>query len=181
MLSPKRTKYRKAQKGNNRGTAYRGSDVSFGDFAMQATEPGRVTSRQIEAARMAFRDRGAFLADPRQRETQLARLLAPDYLAALARHIDDKRAADRTRAIRATRDVIERGGPGILFQPFVDLASGRTFGVEALARFGIVASPKFRHEPRGTITKFLIGNREIDHQISSHLAQRHHRAVTEYV
>jgi large subunit ribosomal protein L16 len=54
MLSPKRTKYRKAQKGNNRGTARRGSDVSFGDFAMQATEPGRVTSRQIEAARMAI-------------------------------------------------------------------------------------------------------------------------------
>src|SRR5579862_3851397 len=54
MLSPKRTKYRKTQKGNNRGTAYRGCDVSFGDFAMQAVEPGRVTSRQIEAARMAI-------------------------------------------------------------------------------------------------------------------------------
>jgi len=54
MLSPKRTKYRKAQKGHNRGTAYRGSDVSFGDFAMQALEPGRLTSRQIEAARMAI-------------------------------------------------------------------------------------------------------------------------------
>src|SRR5258708_39177992 len=54
MLSPKRTRYRKAQKGNNRGTAYRGRDVSFGDFAMQAVEPGRVTSRQIEAARMAI-------------------------------------------------------------------------------------------------------------------------------
>jgi large subunit ribosomal protein L16 len=54
MLSPKRTKYRKAQKGNNRGTAHRGSDVSFGDFAMQAVEPGRITSRQIEAARMAI-------------------------------------------------------------------------------------------------------------------------------
>jgi large subunit ribosomal protein L16 len=54
MLSPKRTKYRKAQKGDNRGTAYRGADVSFGDFAMQAMEPGRLTSRQIEAARMAI-------------------------------------------------------------------------------------------------------------------------------
>jgi large subunit ribosomal protein L16 len=54
MLSPKRTKYRKAQKGNNRGTSARGSDVSFGDFAMQAVEPGRITSRQIEAARMAI-------------------------------------------------------------------------------------------------------------------------------
>jgi large subunit ribosomal protein L16 len=54
MLSPKRTRYRKAQKGHNRGLAYRGSDVSFGDFAMQAAEPGRVTARQIEAARMAI-------------------------------------------------------------------------------------------------------------------------------
>jgi large subunit ribosomal protein L16 len=54
VLSPKRTKFRKAQKGNNRGTARRGADVSFGDFAMQAVEPGRVTSRQIEAARMAI-------------------------------------------------------------------------------------------------------------------------------
>src|SRR5579871_6787236 len=54
MLVPKRTKYRKSQKGNNRGTARRGSDVAFGDFAMQAVEPGRVTARQIEAARMAI-------------------------------------------------------------------------------------------------------------------------------
>ncbi|MCA9583997.1 MAG: 50S ribosomal protein L16 [Myxococcales bacterium] len=54
MLSPKRTKFRKMQKGNNRGIARRGSDVSFGDFAMQAVEPGRITARQIEAARMAI-------------------------------------------------------------------------------------------------------------------------------
>jgi large subunit ribosomal protein L16 len=54
VLSPKRTKYRKAQKGNNRGMAYRGSDVSFGDYALQAVGPSRVTSRQIEAARMAI-------------------------------------------------------------------------------------------------------------------------------
>lgn len=54
MLSPKRTKYRKMQKGHNRGIALRGSDVSFGDFAMQAIEPGRITARQIEAARMAI-------------------------------------------------------------------------------------------------------------------------------
>src|SRR3954470_3703271 len=54
QLLPKRTKFRKMQKGNNRGLAQRGSDVSFGDFAMQATEPARVTSRQIEAARMAI-------------------------------------------------------------------------------------------------------------------------------
>src|ERR1700721_3885739 len=54
MLSPKRTKYRKVQKGNNRGLAQRGVDVSFGGFGMQCTEPGRLTSRQIEAARMAI-------------------------------------------------------------------------------------------------------------------------------
>lgn len=54
MLSPKRTKFRKQQKGNLKGTAYRGSDVSFGDFALQVTEGGYVTARQIEAARMAI-------------------------------------------------------------------------------------------------------------------------------
>src|SRR5947207_12252606 len=54
MLSPKRTKFRKMQKGHNRGLAARGSDVDFGDFAMQAVEPGRLTARQIEAARMAI-------------------------------------------------------------------------------------------------------------------------------
>ncbi len=54
MLSPKRTKFRKMQKGRVRGVAQTGSDVSFGDFALQALEPARVTSRQIEAARMAI-------------------------------------------------------------------------------------------------------------------------------
>ncbi len=54
MLQPKRTKFRKMMKGRNRGMAYRGSDVSFGDFALQATGRGRITSRQIEAARMAI-------------------------------------------------------------------------------------------------------------------------------
>lgn len=54
MLSPKKTKYRKRQKGNQRGLAYRGSDVSFGDFGLQAVECGRITARQIEAARMAI-------------------------------------------------------------------------------------------------------------------------------
>ena len=54
MLSPKRTKFRKMQKGNTRGLAYRGSDVSFGDFGLQAMEPGKLTARQIEAARMAI-------------------------------------------------------------------------------------------------------------------------------
>ena len=54
MLSPKRTKYRKQQKGRNRGTAWKGSDVSFGDIALQATECMWVTARQIEASRMAI-------------------------------------------------------------------------------------------------------------------------------
>ena len=43
MLSPKRTKYRKMQKGNNRGIAWRGCSVSFGDFGLQCLEPGRLT------------------------------------------------------------------------------------------------------------------------------------------
>ena len=54
MLQPKRTKFRKQQKGKNRGVAWRGSDVSFGDFGLQATESSFVTSRQIEACRMAI-------------------------------------------------------------------------------------------------------------------------------
>jgi large subunit ribosomal protein L16 len=54
MLSPKRTKYRKMQKGDLRGLSMRGSDVSFGDYALQTLDPGRLTSRQIEAARMAI-------------------------------------------------------------------------------------------------------------------------------
>ena len=54
MLQPKRTKFRKQQKGKNRGVAWRGSDVSFGDFGLQATEHSFVTSRQIEACRMAI-------------------------------------------------------------------------------------------------------------------------------
>src|SRR5262249_35315736 len=54
MLSPKRTKFRKMQKGNNRGIATAGSDISFGDFGLQALESARLTSRQIEGARMAI-------------------------------------------------------------------------------------------------------------------------------
>ena len=54
MLAPKKTKFRKAQKGRRRGLAYRGSDVSFGDYGLQALEPGRLTARQIEAARRAI-------------------------------------------------------------------------------------------------------------------------------
>ncbi len=54
MLQPKRTKFRKQQKGKNRGLAWKGSDVSFGDFALQAVDHCLVTSRQIEAGRMAI-------------------------------------------------------------------------------------------------------------------------------
>lgn len=54
MLAPKRTKYRKQQKGRMRGVASRGSNVSFGDFGLQAVDCGRVSAREIEAARMAI-------------------------------------------------------------------------------------------------------------------------------
>ncbi|MAY82033.1 MAG: 50S ribosomal protein L16 [Deltaproteobacteria bacterium] len=54
MLSPKRVRWRKVQKGRMRGKAYRGSEVSFGDFGLQATECGRLTARQIEAGRIAM-------------------------------------------------------------------------------------------------------------------------------
>lgn len=54
MLSPKRVKYRRVQKGRMRGKAYRGSDLNFGDFGLQAVECGRITSRQIEASRVAI-------------------------------------------------------------------------------------------------------------------------------
>ena len=54
MLQPKRTKYRKQQKGKRRGLAQRGSSVSFGDYALQSVERGFLTSRQIEAGRMAI-------------------------------------------------------------------------------------------------------------------------------
>ena len=54
MLQPKNTKFKKQMKGRNRGLAHRGSKVSFGDFALKATTAGRVTARQIEAARRAI-------------------------------------------------------------------------------------------------------------------------------
>ena len=54
MLQPKRTKFRKQQKGRMRGKAYRGSEISFGEFGLQALECGRLTARQIEAARIAM-------------------------------------------------------------------------------------------------------------------------------
>jgi large subunit ribosomal protein L16 len=51
MLSPKRTKYRKQQRGRMRGKAYRGNKINHGDFALQSLEPSWLTSRQIEATR----------------------------------------------------------------------------------------------------------------------------------
>ena len=54
MLQPKRTKFRKQHKGRNRGLAHRGSKVSFGEFGLKAIGRGRITARQIEAARRAM-------------------------------------------------------------------------------------------------------------------------------
>ena len=54
MLQPNRTKYRKDQKGRNPGLATRGANVAFGDFGLKALERGRITARQIEAARRAI-------------------------------------------------------------------------------------------------------------------------------
>jgi len=54
MLAPKKVKWRKIQKGNMRGTDLRGNDVSFGDFGMMSLDCGWITSRQIEAARIAI-------------------------------------------------------------------------------------------------------------------------------
>ena len=54
MLQPKRTKFRKQQKGRNRGFAQRGNAVSFGEYGLKALDRGQLTSRQIEAARRAM-------------------------------------------------------------------------------------------------------------------------------
>jgi large subunit ribosomal protein L16 len=54
MLQPKRTKFRKRMKGRNRGLAQSGNKVSFGEFGLKAVERGRLTARQIEAARRAM-------------------------------------------------------------------------------------------------------------------------------
>ncbi len=54
MLQPKKTKYRKQQKGRRRGMAWRGNTLAFGDFGLQATERGWVSARELEAARVAL-------------------------------------------------------------------------------------------------------------------------------
>ncbi|MEK7871184.1 MAG: 50S ribosomal protein L16, partial [Nitrospirota bacterium] len=54
MLSPKKVKHRKMHKGRMTGKAYRGSDLSFGEFGLKALEPGWISARQIEAARIAI-------------------------------------------------------------------------------------------------------------------------------
>ena len=54
MLAPKRVKHRKTHKGKMRGKAQRGNSVSFGEYGLQALEPGWITSRQIEASRVAI-------------------------------------------------------------------------------------------------------------------------------
>ena len=54
MLTPKKVKWRKPQKGKMKGKAYRGNNITFGEIALQATECGYITNRQIEAARIAM-------------------------------------------------------------------------------------------------------------------------------
>ena len=54
MLSPKKVKFRKVQKGRMRGMAHRGSTLNFGEFGLQATECGKISAKQIEAARIAM-------------------------------------------------------------------------------------------------------------------------------
>lgn len=54
MLMPKRVKYRKVQRGRMRGLSYRGCSVNFGEYGLQALEPGWITNRQIESARIAL-------------------------------------------------------------------------------------------------------------------------------
>ncbi|HLY92858.1 MAG TPA: 50S ribosomal protein L16 [Candidatus Angelobacter sp.] len=54
MLMPKKVKYRKQQRGRRRGKAWRGSELSFGDYGLKVLEPGYITDRQIEASRVAM-------------------------------------------------------------------------------------------------------------------------------
>jgi large subunit ribosomal protein L16 len=54
MLSPKKVKYRKSQKGRMKGAAYRGCNLNFGEFGLQAIDCGKISSKQIEAARIAM-------------------------------------------------------------------------------------------------------------------------------
>ena len=54
MLAPKRVKHRKMHKGRMKGTAYRGAEVSYGEYGLKVLEPGWISSRQIEAARIAM-------------------------------------------------------------------------------------------------------------------------------
>ncbi len=54
MLMPKKVKFRKMMKGNMRGKAYRGSDITFGEYGLKAIEPGWISNRQIESARIAI-------------------------------------------------------------------------------------------------------------------------------
>ena len=60
MLAPKKVKYRKQQKGRMRVSRRAGSTLNFGDFGLQALEPGWVTARQIEAARIAMENRPGY-------------------------------------------------------------------------------------------------------------------------
>ena len=78
MLQPKRTKFRKQQKGRNRGFAQRGNSVSFGEFGLKATTRGQLTARQIEAARRAMTVRWSRSRRPRD---AIGTLSSPDIAA----------------------------------------------------------------------------------------------------
>ena len=104
MLSSKKVKYRKRHKGRMKNKATRGNDLAFGDFALQAVECGRITSRQIEAARIAvsrFIKRGGKIWIRMRFETQhsLSRRaqsasLAPPQVLATARKMVRRRERD---------------------------------------------------------------------------------------
>ena len=74
MLMPKKVKYRKQQRGRMAGKAWRGSDVSFGDFGLKALEPCWLTDRQIEAARVAMTRFCLLYTSPSPRDRQKSRM-----------------------------------------------------------------------------------------------------------
>ena len=64
MLAPKKLKYRKKQKGRIKGPAVKGSSIAFGDVALKTLEPGKISSQQIEAARIAIMPASTILSSP---------------------------------------------------------------------------------------------------------------------
>ena len=114
--------------------------------------------RHIEAARMAFRDRGAFLADPRRRETPLSRLLAQDYLAALARHVDDRRSFPLCR--RQARSRSRRAATPSIFRSSIATAARAVSSTRSTKTSAAASSPKARAclQNRGLCFAFEAGH-----------------------